>query len=184
MNKTIPALTLICGFLLGVIAGPWLWPRDLLTQAPLVPTPSPQAVILPEALPASPATEATAPILATAPAQEEPDLILKGVLVGEDAARSRALIAHGIAEPRLYKVDDKLPDGSVLKTVDNKRVEIEKNGNTTHLTLDRGKPSTRDGADTPAADSADAPAVPEPAVAEPASPAPVTASSEAATPEE
>ncbi len=138
MNKAIPALTLLCGFLMGVIAGPWLWPRDL--RAPVtVPDTAPESntqvqpqLSLPEPISAAPAPEA---------AQEQPEWILKGVLVGEDASRSRALIARGVDEPRLYKVDDKLPDGSVVKAVDYKHVELEKDGETLNLTLDRGRPS-------------------------------------------
>jgi type II secretory pathway component PulC len=140
-----------------VIAGPWLWPRDLLTQAPQAPTSSPQAIIQPEALPASPATEPTAPILATAPAQEEPDLILKGVLVGEDATRSRALIAHGEANARLYKMDDKLPDGSVLKTVSRNSIEIEKDGAVSTLVLVRAQGN--EGSESPAEEPAPVPAI-------------------------
>lgn len=176
MNKAIPTLTLICGFLLGVIAGPWLWPRDLLIQSPAPPESSPQTAIQPEVLPVLPAPEAPAAAEATAPAQEESELVLKGVLVGEDAARSRALIAQGMAEPRLYKVDDKLPDGSVLKAVENKQVEVEKDGETLKLTLDRGKPSDTPNAGTASVEANDVPAEAEPAASEPQSPAPVTAS--------
>lgn len=99
-------------------------------------------------------------------------MVLKGVLVGEDATRSRALIAYGETEPRLYKPDDKLPDGSVLKTVNNKNVEVEKDGETSSLTLDRGRPSaTPQDAETQAPET-------EPTVTQPVSDASVTANAE------
>jgi type II secretory pathway component PulC len=66
--------------------------------------------------------------------------VLKGVFVGADASRSRALIAQGDEDARLYKPDDKLPDGAVLRAVGNKAVEIEKNGEMRTLPLERGRP--------------------------------------------
>jgi type II secretory pathway component PulC len=135
MNKAIPALTLLCGFLLGVIAGPWLWPRGF-QQAPVEEPPAPVTVV------AAPAPPPPPPL---PPPPPEPELVLKGVFVGADASRSRALIASDEASPRLYKPDDKLPDGSVLKAVSGKDVEIEKNGETRTLTLERGKSGTGTG---------------------------------------
>lgn len=132
MNKAVLVLTLLCGFLLGVVAGPWLRPRDLPQVPHAEPTAAPPlALAVPETPPPPPPEP---------PPPAEPELALKGVFVGADAGRSRALIAHGEDAPRLYKVDDKLPDGAVLKTVTGKDIEVEKNGEMRTLALERGKP--------------------------------------------
>ena len=144
MNKAILALTLLCGFFLGVIAGPWLWPRDLL-QAPTEETLPPQATSLPAPPPPPP------PPPAAPPPPTEAELVLKGVFAAADTSRARALIAHGEESPQLYKVDEKLPDGSVLRAVDIKEVQIEKDGEMQTLPLERGKPGT-------ASDESEAPA--------------------------
>jgi hypothetical protein len=84
------------------------------------------------------------------------------VFVGADASRSRALIAQGEDNPRLYKVDEKLPNGYVLKAVSNKEVEIEKNGDTMSLPLVRAA-STGTEAETSQTDGAEPPVVDVPA---------------------
>jgi type II secretory pathway component PulC len=150
MSKAIPALALLCGFLLGVIAGPWLWPPDLL--APLVetaPVPPPVAV-LPRPPPPPPP-----------PPPPEPELVLKGIFVASDPGRARALIARGDESPRLYKPDEKLPDGSVLRVVNSKDVEIEKNGAMRTLPLDRGTPATDASEPAEAAEPVEEAEVPE-----------------------
>jgi type II secretory pathway component PulC len=134
MSKPILFLTLLCGFLLGVIAGPWLWPRDLLRSSP--PT-EPEPSLAPVAAVAEP--EPTPPPPPEPPPAAEPELVLKGVFVGADAGRSRALIAEGDDSPRPYKVNDKLPNGYVLRAVNHKDVEIEKNGESLTLPLARSQ---------------------------------------------
>jgi type II secretory pathway component PulC len=173
MNKAILVLTLLCGFLLGVVAGPWIWPRQM--AATPAASPPPQAVVVPQPLPPPPPPEPIPP--------PEPELTLKGVLVGADASRSRALIAQGEDSPRLYKVDEKLPNGYVLKAVNNKDVEIEKNGDTMSLPLVRTASIGTD-VEPPQADSAESPPVDTP-VAEPTpAEAPTATESPAAKPEQ
>lgn len=133
MNKVLTILAAAFGFLLGVIVGPWLWPPELL-RAFSAETAQPQAALAP-AEPVPPPPPPPAP-----PPEPETELSLKGVFVGGDA--SRALIAYGKEMPRPYKPDDKLPDGSVLKAINQKDVELEKDGETYTLLLERGTPSS------------------------------------------
>lgn len=170
MNQLVIFLSLLCGFLMGVIAGPWLWPREMRAQ-PIVESlaPAPEALAH-QALPPPPPPPAPEP-------QVDDQLHLKGVLVGMGEGRSRALIALGTALPKSYKMDDKLPDGSVLKDISGKSVDVEKNGETRTLALERGTASPTE-EDTTIAEIEPAAATPtastetESAVAEPATAAP------------
>ena len=138
MNKAVTILALAFGFLLGVIAGPWLWPPELLNAFTGDPTTAPQEVQAVSAAPPPSPPPPPAP-----PPPRESELELKGVFVGGDA--SRALIAYGEQAPRPYKLDDKLPDGSVLKAINSKDVEVEKNGETRTLLIERGTPPAEAG---------------------------------------
>lgn len=173
MNKSILALTLLCGFLLGVVAGPWLWPEPLLKQQAEPEPAAQQAVVAP---PPAPEPVAAAEIPA------EPEMQLKGVFVIGDGTRSVALIQTGEGQPQPYRVDQKLPNEYVVKTIARNVVEVEKNGTTISLPLVRSSSSsapeateveivTPAAADTPAVESSAVPA--EAPVAAENKPAPV-----------
>ena len=171
MNKPILALTLLCGFLLGVVTGPWLWPRPLLKGQAESETPAQQTVVAP---PPAPIPE---PVVANeTPA--EPEMQLKGVFLVSDGERSVALIQTGEGQPQPYRVDQKLPNDYVVKTIAKNVVEVEKNGATVSLPLVRSSSSsapepTEAEIATPAADTAtpEQPADETPAAVE-SSPAP------------
>lgn len=129
MNKPLFALSVLSAFLVGVLVGPWLRPQ---------PQPVPPIV---EAPPPPPQVESKPPPLEPPPpaaAAAEAELQLKGVFVGADASRSRALITYDDSSPKPYKLDEKLPDGSVLKAVGNRSIEVERDGQTRTLPLTRG----------------------------------------------
>ncbi|MGH8454848.1 MAG: type II secretion system protein N [Nevskiales bacterium] len=130
MNKAFAVLAVLCSFLLGVVAGPWLAPLNPRNITEL-PAPAEQ----------TPVAQPTVPPLPTAGTQpaNEPELALKGVFVSADSGRSRALIALGDDPPVRYRVEQKLPIGFVLKSVGPKSVEIAKDGDTRTLLIQRSK---------------------------------------------
>ncbi len=142
MDKIVLVLTLVCGFLLGVVAAPWIRPQTTEPAKSDAPAPVvPAAAALPEvpaSLPPPPSREA-----------EEPEMALKGVFLVPEEAKSVALISTGEGQAQPYRLEQKLPNGYVLQSIQKNSVEVSKDGNNVTLPLIRASRDSSADSETP-----------------------------------